>query len=125
MDCEEMPPSPRRAFRLRNQAAPLKLKRFGAIVWSGLCIPPEKSGGSVEAFSLAVGDKAPIDIPPEKSGGSVEAGWRGASRRWPRGTFRLRNQAAPLKPVEGEHIRWNGDSFRLRNQAAPLKLAAR
>ena len=60
-------------FRLRNQAAPLK--HDGSSGWSLdlLDIPPEKSGGSVEAGIKRCILSHSSAIPPEKSGGSVEA----------------------------------------------------
>ena len=59
-------------------------------------IPPEKSGGSVEAPFLMRSATNLTTIPPEKSGGSVEAFGVAACRpAWL--PFRLRNQAAPLK----------------------------
>ena len=39
----------------------------------GVYIPPEKSGGSVEASIWATVRTLVRSIPPEKSGGSVEA----------------------------------------------------
>ena len=64
-------------------------------------IPPEKSGGSVEASCVPfVVPFVITHIPPEKSGGSVEAR-RGDHYLRSHQTFRLRNQAAPLKLMRG------------------------
>ena len=63
-----------RSFRLRNQAAPLKLNLQDRLFHLNPVIPPEKSGGSVEASPLSLRlPSFPLPIPPEKSGGSVEA----------------------------------------------------
>ena len=59
-------------FRLRNQAAPLKIKGRPFQGRKGRHIPPEKSGG-------------PIEVSMHTPGMSLAK------------TFRLRNQAAPLK----------------------------
>ena len=62
-------------FRLRNQAAPLKQLHEVGNDLPVSDIPPEKSGGSVEASNDGRAEAGPAgDIPPEKSGGSVEAG---------------------------------------------------
>ena len=67
-------------------------------LYKSLNIPPEKSGGSVEAFIIQFCYLYHCGIPPEKSGGSVEAAKETADKSGGIKTFRLRNQAAPLKP---------------------------
>ena len=100
---------PEDPFRLRNQAAPLKPGGTEISLAKYSRIPPEKSGGSVEAKRLSGtcsegsafrlrNQAAPLKhsldgrgrirtvlIPPEKSGGSVEAIHRRTEPRLPEG----------------------------------------
>ena len=124
-----MKPSAWRSLRPRAAAIPPE-KSGGSVEARGShtgstrsgSIPPEKSGGSVEAERCDRRRHAGQPIPPEKSGGSVEARSPPSRPVRPSRTFRLRNQAAPLK-LSGWIWKWGLlRSFRLRNQAAPLKL---